>query len=143
MAEAGINPNQSITYNNLSQEQKDALTLSQIKRESGGLYKVLTQTPKTETQAKEYTATDSALFDKFLSGKNTSDDTKTLRRLGYTLDDVNSYAKNKPKTTSLSDDQRTLYNSQLNSFRGNQIVKDYEQQIGQVANIVSSLNSNS
>ena len=47
MAEAGINPNQSITYNNLSQDQKDALTLSQIKRESGGLYKVLTQTTKT------------------------------------------------------------------------------------------------
>ena len=58
MKEAWINPNQSITYNNLSQEQKDALTLAQIKRESGGLYKVLTQTP-----TKQWPSTADQIFD--------------------------------------------------------------------------------
>lgn len=66
MAEAGINPNQSITYNNLSQEQKDALTLSQIKRESGGLYKVLTQTPKTETQATAFDENKASSYNKYI-----------------------------------------------------------------------------
>lgn len=59
------------------------------------------------------------------------------------MDDVNQYAKNKPKTTQLSDDQRAVYNSQISGFRGNQVIKDYEQQIGQVSNIVSSLGANS
>lgn len=98
---------------------------------------------KANNWPREYTATDTALFDKFLTGKDDKNDAKKLSKLWYTQDDVNQYAKNKPKTTQLSDDQRAVYNSQLSSFRGNQVIKDYEQQIGQVSNIVASLWANS
>ena len=54
MKDAGIPTNQSVTYNSLSQGQKDALTMAQIKRESSGLYKVLTTTAQAQWP-KQYT----------------------------------------------------------------------------------------
>jgi len=66
-----------------------------------------------------------------------------MRKHGLSEDDANSYASTRSKTTQLSDDQRTIFNSQLSAFRGNQIVKDYEQQAGQLKNAISSLSAES
>jgi hypothetical protein len=36
------------------------------------------------------------LFNKFLSGKDTKDDEKQLKKLGYNRDNINDYAKKNP-----------------------------------------------
>jgi len=97
----------------------------------------------TPSAPKTYTATQQVLFDKVLSGKETEADRKNMKEQGLTDADVNAYAASRPNTMALTDDQRTMYNSQVSAFRGNQVVKDYESQIGQVANTVASLNADS
>ena len=66
---------------------------------------------------KAVTAVDTVLFDKFLTGKNTENDTKELARRGFTLDSVNEYAKTIPAATELSPDKFTQYTAIKNDFK--------------------------
>ena len=75
---------------------------------------------------KEYTATDKALFDKFLTGKDDANDLKKMRQSGLTDADINAYAATIPEPTELSDKKFTQYNQTLGRFVANPEVKSFE-----------------
>lgn len=128
MKEAGINPNQSITYNNLSQEQKDALTLTQIKRESAGLYKVLTSKPQTQWPV-EYSDTQKNIM-QWMDAKNISaQDAKILQQNKLTASDVYNYKaslKANKWSQGLDDVEYKRVNNVIDDLASDQVTKTFK-----------------
>lgn len=140
MKEAGINPNQSISYNSLSQEQKDALTLSQIKRESGGLYKVLTQVPQNQW-VKEYSDTQKNVMQGMDAKNISAQDAKILQQNKLSASDVYNYkASQKANKWSqwLDDTEYKRVNSVIDDLAGDQTTKSFKK-VQEAYNFASKL----
>ncbi len=56
---------------------------------------------------------------------------------------IQAYEDKNAKRTNLTDDQRAVFNSQTSAFRINPVVRDFENMIGQTANMVASMNQDS
>lgn len=79
-----------------------------------------------------------------ITGKPTAGDKVTLAKYKLNEADLGKYRQiEATKTKALSDDQRSIYNSEKSRFMSDPVVKTFNESLTQLDNSVASLNSDS
>jgi len=135
----------------------DVMAMEIMKHENWALYKELIKRwilwPEginlwNQTQEQEQSSYDpnkAADYKRYLEGKGAPTDLKfNTGNYNKFVAEAKAYEQENPeKNATLTDDQRTALFQATNQFKGNQVVKDYENMVWQTANIIASIGSKS